>query len=198
MRIGRKMTALILMPMWLAAACCLGGCASRVVPLKYRLDTPQNHLHAGTKLVELGKYDNALHEFQLAKELDPAFSKAYAISGLVWAYNGDFKKAFKEIRKARELARNDEEKVYADVVFIRVCTIGRESADSNWLSLAESAFREAVAISPGCSEVYYYTGLAYKAAFDFTKARDLFKKVLEINDTHIAEAKDALREIGRH
>jgi len=195
MKIERIMTALILTAAWLAFMSCLEGCTPQVTPRGNLLDTPEHHVQSGTKLLKLGKYEDALREFELAKELAPAFSRAYVGSGLVWGYKGDFKQGIKDIEKAKDLASTDEEKVYANVGLIRLCVIGKESAHEKWIEESESAYKEAVDLLPESSDAHYYMGKAYKEALNLKRARDLFKKVLEINSAYVFEAKQDLNLI---
>lgn len=195
MKIEHRMTVLILTAVWLVVMFCLEGCAPEVTWLENLLDTPQHHVVSGTKLLKLGKYDDALREFEQAKELAPAFSRAYVGSGLVWGYKGDFKKGIKDIENAKDLAGSDEEKVNAHIGLIRLCIIGKESAYKKWLSHAESGYKDAVGLLPKSSEAHYYMGEAYKEALNFKKASELFKKVLEINNTYVHEARLALNLI---
>jgi tetratricopeptide (TPR) repeat protein len=142
--------------------------------------------------LNLGKYDDALREFELTKDIDPAFSKAYVGSGLVWAYKDDCRRGLKHIEKAKMLANTDEEKVFADTGRIRLYVIGKESAHRNWLQEAESAHKDVVVLLPDSSEAHYYMGWAYMEGRDFKKARQLFESVLEIDNAYVREARQAI------
>ena len=192
MKINRKMTAITLIAVWLGIMCCLQGCTHEKMPPEYALDSPQYHVESGTNLLKLRKYDDALREFERSKELDPLFSRAYVGSGLVWGHKGDYKKGIKDIEKAKTLTNTDNDKVFACVGLIRLYLTGKESAHKEWLEKAESAYKAAVALLPDFSEAHYYMGQAYKEALNFKKARQLFNKVLEINNTCVHEARRAL------
>ena len=185
MQVQPKMIALSLIGLCVAAIALLGGCAPKAVRQDNVLDSPQQHVHNGMKFLTLGKYGNAFREFELSKEFDPTFSKAYVGSGLVWGHRGDYKRGLQEIQKAKDLANTDEEKAFANVGLIRFFVIGKGSAFDKWLQEAESAYKDAVALLPDSSEAHYYMGEAYKEASKFQKARERFKKVLEINNTHV-------------
>jgi tetratricopeptide (TPR) repeat protein len=187
-----KMTTLTLIGVWLAAIASLDGCAPRLGPLENALDTPQHHVRSGMKLLQLGRYSDALREFEYTKEVDPFFSMAYVGSGLVWGYKGDCKKGIKEIEKAREVATTNEERVFASVGLIRLCLIGKESAREKWLEESESAYKDAVALLPDSSEAHYYMGKVYMEVSNFKRASELFNKVLTINKTYVHEARRAL------
>lgn len=192
MKVHLKMTTLTLIGFLLAATASLNGCAPKPGPLENALDTPQHHVHSGMKLLQLGRYSDALREFEYTKEVDPFFSMAYVGSGLVWGYKGDCKKGIKEIEKAREIATTNEERVFASVSLIRLCLIGKESAGKKWLKESESAYKDAVALLPDSSEAHYYMGEVYMEASNFKRARELFNKVLRINKTYVHEARRAL------
>lgn len=195
MRCEHAKIALTLLGLWLAGIASLQGCAPRTLPPESILDTPQYHVRSGMKLLELGRYDDALREFELTKEFDPEFSGAYVGSGLVSAYRGDYKKGIKEIEKGKGHANTDAERVSANVGLIRLYLMGKESALENWLEEAESAYQDAITLLPDSCEAHYYMGSAYMKASTFEKAREFFKKVVEINNTYVHEARRALDRI---
>jgi tetratricopeptide (TPR) repeat protein len=186
-----------LMGVWLAAIFSLQGCAPKVRAPESLLDTPEHHVQSGMKLLKLGRYDNAMREFELAKELDPEFSGAYVGSGLVFGHKGDFKQGIEHMKKAVDLAKTKEEKVDANVGLIRLYSLGKESAHKKWLKKAKGAYEDAIDLRPESSAAHYYMGKAYKGALNFEKASQLFKKVLDINKTYVVEANDAWKLIQR-
>ena len=95
-----KTIVLVLTGIWLIAIFSLQGCAPKVRAPESLLDTPEHHVQNGMKLLKLGKYDDAMREFELAKELDPKFSGAYVGSGLVFGYKGGFKEGIQDMDKA--------------------------------------------------------------------------------------------------
>ena len=196
MKTRHKMIIAALMGVWLAAIFSLQGCAPKVRAPESLLDTPEHHVQSGMKLLKLGRYDNAMREFELAKELDPEFSGAYVGSGLVFGHKGDFKQGIEHMKKAVDLAKTKEEKVDANVGLIRLYSLGKESAHKKWLKKAKGAYEDAIDLRPESSAAHYYMGKAYKGALNFEKASQLFKKVLDINKTYVVEANDAWK-IGR-
>ena len=197
MKTKHKMIIAALMGVWLAAIFFLQGCAPKVRPPESLLDTPEHHVQSGMKLLKLGRYDNAMREFELAKELDPEFSRAYVGSGLVFGHRGDFKQGIQDMKKAVDLGKTKEEKVDADVGLIRLYLLGKESAHKKWLKKAKGAYEDAIDELPESSAAHYYMGEAYKEALEFEKASQLFKKVLDINETYVVEANDAWKLIQR-
>ena len=136
--------------------------------------------------MDQGKYGDAQREFELALQLNRKFSKAYAGMGLVTAYQGDFKEAFKYMKSAKKYAESDDEKVFYHVGKVRLYTMAKP--DDEWLEDAEDEFEDAVKIDPKSSAAYYFMGLAYKVALEFGKAADMFAKVLDLDDKYVREA----------
>jgi tetratricopeptide (TPR) repeat protein len=175
----------------------LAGCTARALPLETKLNTPEHHVRSGMRLLAMGRYADALREFELTKEVDSTFSKAYVGSGLAWSYRGDSQKGLKDLQRAEELATSNEEKIFVNVGFVRLYLIDRETTSKGWLQQAESAYKNAVAIKPNAPEAHYYMAEAYLAAGQWEKARKLFQKVLAIGTAYIGEAHDALQSIER-
>jgi len=152
-----------------------------------QLDTPEHHVSTGLTLLKDAKYTEALREFDLAIELAPKFSMAYAGTGLAKAYQGDLKGAFEAMNKAWKYAKTDGEKVFAQVGYIRLYTMGRED-NKKWLDKAKEAFDTAVLIDPKSSAAYYFMGVAYKYGLDFGQAGQMFTKVLDLKGDYMKEA----------
>ena len=164
----------------------LFSCAPKERKPVSQLDTPEHHTYTGMKLMDQGKYGDAQREFELALQLNRKFSKAYAGMGLVTAYQGDFKEAFKYMKSAKKYAESDDEKVFYHVGKVRLYTMAKP--DDEWLEDAEDEFEDAVKIDPKSSAAYYFMGLAYKVALEFGKAADMFAKVLDLDDKYVREA----------
>lgn len=173
------------------------GCAQKPRPSESVLDTPEHHVQSGMKLIAMEKYDDAMREFDLAKGLDPKFSPAFVGSGLVLGYKGDFKQGLKDVDKALDLAKTEEQEVDANVGLIRLYLLGKESASKNWLSKARKAYGKAIRLSPESSAAHYYMGECFKDGLMFTEASDLFRKVLDINDGYVVQANDAWKLIQK-
>ncbi len=153
-----------------------------------QLDTPEHHTFTGMKLLNQGNYADAQREFDLAIQLDPKYSQAHAGSGLVKAYQGDYKAAFAGLKDAGKYAKTDEDKVFFYVGRIRVYALGKALADKDWIDEAKSNFDDAVKIDPKSSGAYYYMGLVYKAGLDFNQAGQMFRQVLDLKGDYTKEA----------
>jgi tetratricopeptide (TPR) repeat protein len=162
-----------------------------------RLDTPEHHTFAGVVLLNQGKFTDAGREFQFALRLDPHHAKAHAGVGLVKAYSGDFAGGLEAIGQAENEARSAEEKVFALVGIIRVCTlsygvclkIGTEcSSDDAWLRRSKDAFDRAVLIDPRSAPAYFFMGERFLTALDLELADRMYSRVLELNTEYVGEA----------
>ena len=69
----------------------------------------QLHTELGAGYYERGQMEVALEELNLAIKIDPTYAQAYNISGLVYAYLGDDRKAEQNFSHALQLAPNDSE-----------------------------------------------------------------------------------------
>ena len=101
------------------------------------------------------------------------------------------------MKQADKNAKSDEEKVFAQVGYIRVNTLSNAGClrvgteckpDAEWLENAKSAFDKAVLIDPKASAAYYFMGEAWLSAFDLDKAAAMFSKVLGLNTEYVKEA----------
>ena len=149
------------------------------------LDTPEHHVFSGNKLLEKGDHAGAQREFELAIQLDNKYSPAFVGMGLVFASQKSFEKAYGNMKKAKNLAQKPDEKVNAHVGMIQLYSLERKE---KWIKEAEDEFEDAIKINPKSSAAFFYMGKAYKFAFNFDKAGDMFKKVLDINDRYLVEA----------
>jgi len=170
------------------AICLLAACGPKPETPQAILDTPQHHVKNGNKLLENGKVDAAFYEFNRAGELDTEYAPAYVGLGLVAAYRGDFADGLKTMKTARKYSRDDEQNRSVSVGFMRVYIRGGEKIHRDWLALVEDEFGLAKRNGPDHPEAYYYMGVAYKLSFEFSKASEQFKKVLQLDRGFIAEA----------
>ena len=89
------------------------------------------------------------------------------------------------MKKAKSLAERKDDQVNARVGMIRLYSLERKE---KWLDKAEDEFEDAVKIDPKSSAAYFYMGKAYKYGYNFDKAGEMFKKVLDLNDKYLVEA----------
>jgi len=176
----------------------IGGCAPKARAPVSALDTSEHHVFTGMKLLESGKLSDAEREFNLAKELDHTYAPAYRGLGLVFAYKGEFKEAFKNMSRAKKLAKSEEEEARVYIGFMRLHT---QQKGKDWLDDVEDNFRNAnrvlEKISKEWPDPYFYMGLAYKEVYKFSDAAEQFKKVLEISTTFVDKADYQLKLVQK-
>ena len=160
----------------------MAGCALNARTSISTLSTPEHHVFSGMKLLENGKLSDAEREFNLAKELDEKYYGAYRGLGLIFGYQGKFEQAFNHMSLAKELVKRKDEEALVYVGFMRLHT---KKKGKGWLNNVEENFQKANTILKNIrkqwADPYFYMGLAYKEAYEFSSAAQQFKKALEIN-----------------
>ena len=139
------------------------------------MDTPSHHVLSGLRLLEQDRYDDAEREFNLAIELDPKFSRAYSGLGIVYGLKGDFKAAYAQMEKAEDYMKENQEKLDYHVGMIRILSAER---GDDWVDKVENHFKKAVKVDENYAPAYYFTGMAYRKAYEFGKAADMFSKFI--------------------
>ena len=81
------------------------ACGPRAIALRAGLDTPEQHVDTGNKMLMSGKIDAAYREFSRAKKLDPKYSPAYVGLSLVYGLKGDNENSSIYIKKAIDTLR---------------------------------------------------------------------------------------------
>lgn len=159
------------------------GCGTKAIKEESVLDTPENHFSRGMTEFERGNLDAAMREFERAKALNPDYGEAYSGMALVYAKNGDFKKAYDFADKG--IDKNDKS---VDCRIIKGRVIALERKGDDWVEKAAKEFNRALKINPNSSKAWYYLGITYKEGFEFSKAVDAFRKVVELKGPYSAEA----------
>ncbi len=171
------------------------GCAKERVPASV-MDTPDHHVFNGMKSFEKGNLDEAQREFRLALELDRKYGPAHTGMGLISAARsvaasdekakeGFLDESFDSLKNGKRYAKGKEQKVFARVGYIRVYTMTKPD---DWLDDAKHNFDYAVLDNPEAPAPYFYMGEAYKQAFEFSKAADMYRMVLDLDKDYTAEA----------
>ena len=171
-----------------AAVFLIVACGPKARQPVSQLDTPEHHVYTGMKLLDQEKYADAEREFELALELDNKYSRAHTGSGLVKTYMtpADFNSAWESLKKGAKYANADDEILFSKVSNIRFYT--QSKLEKKWLNLSMDEFDGAVKIDPKHSAAYYFMGLAYKQAYDFNAAGQMFAKVLELKTDYVNQA----------
>jgi hypothetical protein len=162
------------------------GCAKPAPPTSV-MDTPEYHYKNGLKYLDKDQIDDAMKSFERAIALDPKSSLGYIGKGLAFGKKGDFKAAFENMDKAKGYDKGIEARI--GMIRLYSMQMVKESAKSrDLLKDAESEFKSAKSKDPNNGGLYYYMGSAYKVAFDFDKAAEMFRTVLDLKKDFTVEA----------
>ncbi len=180
----------------------LSACAKRPETVcNTPTDNPPHHYFTGMELIDKGDYQAAEAKFQRAKTCDSKFSPAYAGLALVEAHKAREQKdpqvasvyagrAMENLEKAEDLAESNEHRFIYYVTAIRVYTTLKTE---DWIEKCEDMRDEALDLEDvdfnrlpyyqGKEAVYYFMGNAYLEAREFEKARDSYRKVINMSKT---------------
>lgn len=86
------------------------GCGGSAVRITGELDSPSQHVITGNQLLEVGKLDGALREFNRALELDPNYIPAYVGLSDTYGAMGQFTNGLEYLSEAERLAQSDDDK----------------------------------------------------------------------------------------
>ena len=176
------------------------ACGPKIREQEAVLDTPEHHVSNGNKMIDRGKYDDALKEFEMAIELNPKFATAYVGIGVAQAYKEDFKSGMEALDKADGYAEGDKDELAVHIGYMRVYTLGGEKVHKKWLKKTEAHYEKAIDIAPDNAAPYFYMGLGYKMAYQYEGAKQAFSKVLTIGKDFVEQANrefEAVQKIER-
>ena len=167
----------------------------------------------GVSYFNLGKYSNAVANYNTSISLNPKNSEAYNNKGLCLKKMGDFEGALENYKLALNINPNfldvynnignlyyelksfkDAEKIWSDglkvspynIVLLRnLGTLLFEKKGEN--SLAKKNFEKILALSPDKSFALNYLGMIYKSEGKFDEAERYFKNAIEV-DPYYSEA----------
>lgn len=162
------------------------------------MDNPETHYKQGMKYWDIGDYVKAEEEFTLARSLDKKFAPAVSGLALVTAAKAKnapdmesekvlFEEAIELADEAQGINSKIPEVYIAKAIILTMESEGKEPP-KKWLKRVEREFDKALSIDPENSEAYYRRGKCYKKAFEFSKAADDFRKVLDINKDFTQQA----------
>jgi S-layer homology domain len=174
--------------MGLAVVVMAAGCAPKAAPSTSIMDTPEYHYNEGQRALDADRLDDAMREFDRAVALDPKLSLGYIGKGLVLGKKGDFKPAFENMEKAKDL---ETKGIESRIGMIRLYGMQMAKDQKNvgdLVKAAEKEFKAANEKEPNNPRLHYYMGMCYKMALDFDKASTMFRAVLDMNRDFVGEA----------
>lgn len=151
------------------------------------LDTPETHYAQGKRLLEKGKTQEAMFEFQRAKALDPKYAPAYEGIGLAYLAWKDARRAEENMKRAKAL---DKRYVPAYVGLGRVYVLQKRYDD------ALGQYEDALKLDPHSVDAYFYRGETYRERTQYSRAERAYQAALEIDPTN-ARVDAAWKEVGR-
>jgi tetratricopeptide (TPR) repeat protein len=173
------------------------GCAPKARKAGGQMDDPPTHCKQGMKYWDMGEFAKAEEEFNLAKSLDAKYAPAYSGLALTTAQKAKTAATVKEADKLFDEAMSLADKAKGlnnklPQVFIAkaiVITMKNEGKPiKEWLDKVENEYADAIKLDPANPEPYYRRGVCYKRAYEFKKAGDDFRKVLDIKGEFTQEA----------
>lgn len=161
------------------------------------VDSPRIHYVRGKDLIDNGKIQDAMSEFEQARSLDPKFAPAF--EGMAWVYleQGNLAAAEQAAQKALDL---DGKWVLAKIVRAKI------KAKQGKYDDAIKEARNAVEDVPKSSvpdkrkatiEGYLTLGDIYKEADRYDEAQTAYMKVLEIDKTNM-KADKAIKDLAAY
>jgi Tfp pilus assembly protein PilF len=175
----------------------LVGCAPKARKAEGYMDDPPTHYKQGMKYWDMGETAKAEEEFNLAKSLDNKYAPAYSGLALTTAAKAQkapdvkatkegFKEALELADKAQGLNDKIPEVYLAKAMVLTMQYEGQPAKE--WLKDVEKEYDKAIKIDPDNSEAYYRRGYCYKKAYEFSKAADDFRKVLDLDKDFTTDA----------
>jgi len=141
------------------------------------INSPSYHLSNGHKFLLKGMLPEAESEFVTALELDSSSVASLVGLALVKIKQQDFLKAQELLKRASNLALDQQSRYMVQVAYLRIHT---EEKGKDWLEEALKWYEQAVSLNSKAPDAYYYMGVAYKESYNFHDARNLFEKAQKI------------------
>ena len=172
----------------------LYSCAPKQVAKCPAGETEQQYV-AGMTALEKEDHATAIQKFERAIFCDEKFSKAYSGMAIAYAIRAskqedpkfrqvEAQRVEEHLGKAKKLIANPEDEFDHKLAIIRAYTLVQPK---DWLQKAEDAYKDALKLKVdekklsyyrGVEAAHYFMGVAYMTAYEFSKARDSFQKVL--------------------
>ena len=161
------------------------------------MDDSSTHYKQGMKYWDEKKYTEAEEEFQRVRSLDSNYAPAYAglalttaqaakTAGNVETAEEGFEEALQIVDTAQYLDSTIPEVFIAKAVIIAMKNEGKEA--TTWLPKVEEEYYKALKRDRKNAEAFYRRGCCYKNVYEFSKAADDFKKVIDLKKEFITQA----------
>lgn len=182
---------------WMAAALVgvvlLAGCGDKTKPRESVgvMDNPDSHVRRARDLMFRGDAAEADKSVGKALELNPNFGPALTLRAVIMASNRDAK-AKDTLEKGLAACGKARDCLYdGHVNAIRVHT---HLGGGEWLATAQEYYDKAVKANKDQPDAYYWMGIAYRTAFDFTRAKDSFRQSIDSDKSAKFFTESATRE----
>lgn len=173
------------------------GCAPKARKAGGVMDDPPTHYKQGMKYWDMGEVSKAEEEFNLAKSLDVKYAPAWSGLALVRAAKAQkaadvkgMQEGFKDAVEMADKAQGLNDKI-PEVYIAKalVLTMKYEGTPAKqWLEEVEKEYSKAIKIDASNAESYYRRGYCYKKAYEFSKAANDFRKVLDLDKEFTTDA----------
>ncbi len=161
----------------------LYNCGPKVKP-QSEVDTPEYHFRAGMRYLDNEEYKKAKASFQQSVDLDKKFARGWAGLGLATGLKGDLKQGRKYMDKGVGLAKkNPDVHVLAGRLWI-----AHRGEDKKWVKKAEKSFEKALKLKSKHEAATYYLGMMYLYNYQFRKAENQFRKVVDRKGEYASKA----------
>jgi len=130
------------------------------------------HNNLGQVLLDKGKADEAMAQFQEARELNPKFDMAYYNIGFVFFKNGRMDEAMTEFQKCLEINRNNVDAHN---------NLGSALMQKGRVDESIVQFQKALQINSNMAGIHYNFANALTQKGEFNEAIEEYKKALNIN-----------------
>ncbi|MBI5416778.1 tetratricopeptide repeat protein [Candidatus Poribacteria bacterium] len=155
------------------------GCSkAKIKDSKSTLNNPEYHTNLGENYFKKNELSKAFECYDKALQLDPEYSPALVGTAIIYGIQGNHKAGFKLLKQAKNIEKH--------IGLIRLHNMER---GKDWYEAVQEEFKKAIKISSNNSSLWYYMGDVYEANYEFDKAGEAFKKVIEINNDFLNESK---------
>ena len=139
--------------------------------LKLKSDFTEAYITRGAVFRDVGEFDLALKDFNIAIETDPEFANAYNERGVYYAKIGNAEKALNDFNIAIDLDPESED--FYNSRGITYKDIGK-------VDLAIQDYNKAIELNPEFPEAYNNLGVVYDEKGEHDKAIDYYSKAIDL------------------